>query len=95
MDIKPERRAFLREVMRTAWSLYRSAAENGQPYQCFGQALKAGWRWVRSAIEFKRRTQGRQVRFSKDLIKSPAARSFGRNSGGDFSAAYLTAKLGR
>jgi hypothetical protein len=42
--MKPEQRALLRAVMKTAWEFYRSAGAHGEPFAGFSEALKSAWR---------------------------------------------------
>lgn len=87
-----------REVMKTAWSLFRAAPSRG-----FADALSGAWRWVKGAAEraaeaaaWMRRNAGRQVRLGS-MVRSPIRRSLtgcayaGANAA---SAGYHTSRIG-
>lgn len=101
--MKTERRAFIKEVMHLAWSLYR-AELNGPSPRTFSDALTGAWRWMKGnvarAAQQPRWAQGsrpRTVSFGT-MLQSPIRRSM---TGQAFSgvraaeAGYLTSIMGR
>ena len=100
--MNPARRAFLRDVMETAWSLYRAELRGPSP-RTFANALAGAWAWVKgraaravSNAAFLRRHRG-GVAFGS-LIGSPIRRSLGSapHAGDRFrTACATTSRLGR
>lgn len=98
----PARRAFLRDVMEMAWSLYR-AELNGPAPRTFADALAGSWAWhkasaARSAANaaFKARHAGGAAYGS--MLRSPIRRSLGGSphAGDRFrTATYTTSVMGR
>lgn len=92
-----ERREILREVMQTAWGLFR--AEAGR--RTFADALAGAWRWVKKSAAanaaWAARNSGRTVSFGT-MLQSPIRRSLGsqphasRRAG---EAGYVTSMIGR
>lgn len=95
-----ERRETLRQVMQTAWGLFR--AEAGR--RTFADALAGAWRWVKNSAAraaanaaWAARNRGRTVSYGT-MLQSPIRRSLGaqpyagRRAG---EAGYVTSMIGR
>lgn len=87
-----------REVMKTAWSLFRADRSRG-----FADALAGAWRWVKRAAEraaetaaWMRRAAGRHVRLGS-MVRSPIRRSLTGQAYAGVNAAragYQTSRIG-
>ncbi len=89
------RRANLRRIMLLAWSFYRTAKQAGEE-RPFGDCLQGAWKMIRGLQAAAASLAGvKNLRLSKELIRSPTARAHGAGSLRDFHGAYLTAQLGR
>lgn len=98
-----DRRQTLRDVMETAWSLYRAELRGPTPIT-FAKALAGAWAWVKGRAAraaanaaWVRRNIGRTVAFGS-LVASPIRRSLsGQAYAGDRarSAGYVTSVMGR
>lgn len=100
--MSPERRQALREVMTTAWGLYRAELRGPSP-RTFADALAGAWRWIKGCAA-RMSAQPRWARGSspRTLYMAPATVSpirrtlSGQPYAGDiaFRAGRLTSRLG-
>lgn len=85
------RRAFLRQVMQQAWTIYRLRATPGCNVRTFGDALRNAWAWLaRKALPALRASPTLHLR---SALQSPTRRHVG-----GLSYAYagrVTSSLGR
>jgi hypothetical protein len=101
--MNPARRAFLRDVMEMAWSLYR-AELNGPRPRTFADALSGSWAWYR-AREARHATRPAWVKAKgprqlslRSMLQSSIRRELGgkAHAGDRFrSANYTTSVVGR
>jgi hypothetical protein len=88
-------REFLREVMKSAWSIYRTNHTKGSKTYSFGHCLEMAWRFARWDFPPERRPPRIQyLQLSPSLIVTPIGRSSGRNRRADYTSAYTSAKIG-
>lgn len=101
--MNPARRAFLRDVMEMAWSLYRAELKGPSP-RTFANALAGSWVWYKGrearlakAPAWAKATGPRQLSL-RSMLQSSIRRDLGGqpHAGDRFRTAnYTTSVLGR